>query len=92
MSNGKNKIYIQDAKGIGTYVEMEQKNLLLENNNGDTIEKMKNILKEYDWKIDTSDYLVRKAYAALKNILWKIMWSFLKLLVKILYIWYNLIV
>ena len=48
MSNGKNKIYIQDAKGIGTYVEMEQKNLLLENNNGDTIEKMKNILKEYD--------------------------------------------
>ena len=48
MSNGKKKIYIQHAKGIGTYVEMEQKNLLLKNNNGDTIEKMKNILKEYD--------------------------------------------
>ena len=67
MSNGKNKIYIQDAKGIGTYVEMEQKNLLLENNNGDTIDEMKNVLKEYDLKIDTSDYFVRKAYDTLKE-------------------------
>ena len=73
MSNGKNEIYIQDVKGIGTYVEMEQKNLLLENNNGDTIDEMKNILKEYNLKIDTSDYFVRKAYDALKNILSKIM-------------------
>ena len=67
MSNGKNEIYIQDVKGIGTYVEMEQKNLLLENNNGDTIDEMKNILKEYDLKIDASDYFVRKAYDALKE-------------------------
>lgn len=67
MSNGKNEIYIQDVKGIGTYVEMEQKNLLLENNNGDTIDEMKNVLKEYDLKIDTSDYFVRKAYDALKE-------------------------
>ena len=66
MSNGKNEIYIQDVKGLGTYVEMEQKNLLLENNNGDTIEEMKSVLKEYDLKIDTSDYFVRKAYDALK--------------------------
>ena len=66
MSNGKNEIYIQDVKGLGTYVEMEQKNLLLENNNGNTIEEMKNILKEYDLKIDTSDYFVKKAYDALK--------------------------
>ncbi len=66
MSNGKNEIYIQDVKGIGTYVEMEQKNLLLENNNGNTIEEMKSILKEYNLKIDTNDYFVRKAYDALK--------------------------
>ena len=63
---GKNEIYIQDVKGIGTYVEMEQKNLLLENNNGNTIEEMKSILKEYNLKIDTNDYFVRKAYDALK--------------------------
>ncbi len=62
----KNEIYIQDVKGLGTYVEMEQKNLLLENNNGDTIEEMKSVLKGYDLKIDTSDYFVRKAYDALK--------------------------
>lgn len=67
MSNGKNEIYIQDVKGIGTYVEMEQKNLLLENNNGNTIDEMKNVLKGYDLKIDTSDYFVRKAYDALKT-------------------------
>lgn len=67
MSNGKNEIYIQDVKGIGTYVEMEQKNLLLENNNGDTIDEMKNILKEYNLKIDVSDCFVRKAYDALKE-------------------------
>ena len=66
MSNGKNEIYIQDVKGIGTYVEMEQKNLLLENNNGNTIEEMKSTLKEYNLKIDTNDYFVRKAYEALK--------------------------
>ena len=28
---------------------------------------MKNILKEYDLKIDVSDYFVRKAYDALKE-------------------------
>ena len=67
MSNGKNEIYIQDVKGIGTYVEMEQKNLLLENNNGNTINEKKNVLKGYDLKIDTSDYFVRKAYDALKT-------------------------
>lgn len=32
---------------------MEQKNLLLENNNSNTIEEMMNILKEYNLKIDT---------------------------------------
>ena len=67
MSNGKNEIYIQDVKGIGTYVEMEQRNLLLENNNGNTIDEMKNALKGYDLKIDTSDYFVRKAYDVLKT-------------------------
>ena len=67
MSNGKNEIYIQSVKGLGTYVEMEQKNLLLENNNGNTIDEMKNVLCDYNLKIDTSDYFVRKAYDALKE-------------------------
>ena len=31
LTNGVNEIYIQDVEGLGTYVEMEQKNLLLEN-------------------------------------------------------------
>lgn len=67
MSNGKNEIYIQDVKGVGTYVEMEQKNLLLENNNGDSLDDMKKILTNYDLKIDTSDYFVKKAYDTLKE-------------------------
>ena len=67
MSNGKNEIYIQDVKGIGTYVEMEQKNLLLANNNGDTIEEMKEVLNKYNLKIDASNYFVRKAYDAFKE-------------------------
>ena len=29
MSNGKNEIYIQDVKGVGTYIEMEQNNWFL---------------------------------------------------------------
>lgn len=65
MSNGENEIYIQDVKDIGTYVEMEQKNLLLENNNGNTIDEMKNVLCSYNLKIDTSNYFVKKAYDAL---------------------------
>lgn len=66
MSNGKNEIYIQNVQGIGSYVEMEQKNLLLKNNNGKTLDEMKNILKEYNLKIDINDYFVRKAYDVLK--------------------------
>lgn len=46
---------------------MEQRNLLLENNNGNTIDEMKNALKGYDLKIDTSDYFVRKSYDVLKT-------------------------
>lgn len=66
MSNGENEIYIQDVKGVGIYVEMEHKNLLLKNNNGDTIDEMKNVLKKYNLKIDTSNYFVKKANDALK--------------------------
>ena len=40
LTNGVNEIYIQDVEGLGTYVEMEQKNLLLENTNGDTIDEL----------------------------------------------------
>lgn len=67
MSNGKNEIYIQDVKNIGVYAEMEQKNLLLKNNNGNTIEEMKSILNKYNLKIDTSDFFVRKAIDVLKK-------------------------
>lgn len=69
MSNGKNEIYIQDVKGVGTYIEMEQNNLLLKNNNGNNIEEMKNTLNSYNLNIDDNDYFVRKAADVLKSIL-----------------------
>lgn len=67
MSNGKNEIYIQDVKGVGTYIEMEQNNLLLKNNNGNNIEEMKNTLNSYNLNIDNNDYFVRKAADVLKK-------------------------
>lgn len=62
LSNGKNEIYIQDVAGLGVYVEMEQKNLLLDNNNGNTLEELINNLKQYDLPIDDSNFFAKKAY------------------------------
>lgn len=62
LSNGRNEIYIQDVEGLGVYIEMEQKNLLLDNNNGDTIEELINNLKQYNLPIDESDFFAKKAY------------------------------
>lgn len=69
LTNGKNEIYIQDVENLGVYIEMEQKNLLLDNNNGNTLEDMINNLKEYKLPIDESNFFSKKAYdMLLKNI------------------------
>lgn len=62
LSNGKNEIYIQDVESLGTYIEMEKKNLLLPNNNGDTLEEMIENLKQYNFSIDESTFFAKKAY------------------------------
>ena len=69
LSNGKNEIYVQDVEGLGTYVEMEQKNLLLDNNNGNNIEEMINTLNSYDLKIDKSNYFAKKSYDMLNIVI-----------------------
>ena len=68
LTNGVNEIYIQDVEGLGTYVEMEQKNLLLENTNGDTIDELVDSIKKYDLPFDYSNISVKKAVEMLKNI------------------------
>ena len=67
-TNGKNEIYVQDVENLGAYVEMEQKNLKLDNNNGDTIDEMINNLNKYNLNIDKSNYFRKKAYDMLKKI------------------------
>ena len=47
-TNGKNEIYIQDVENLGVYVEMEQKNLKIDNNNGDTIDEIIDNLNKYN--------------------------------------------
>lgn len=69
LSNGKNEIYVQDVEGLGAYVEMEQKNLLLDNNNGNSIEEMINTLNSYNLKIDKSNYFAKKSYDMLKIVI-----------------------
>ena len=68
VTNGVNEIYIQDVERLGTYIEMEQKNLLLKNTNGDTIEELVNTIKKYNLPLDYSDISVKKALEMLKNI------------------------
>ena len=48
---------------------MEQKNLLLSNNNGNSIEEMINTLKGYNLKIDDSNFFAKKSYDMLKKML-----------------------
>ena len=47
---------------------MEQKNLLLKNTNGDTIEELVDNIKKYDLPLDYSNISVKKALEMLKNI------------------------
>ena len=68
VTNVVNEIYIQDVERLGTYIEMEQKNLLLKNTNGDTIEELVNTIKKYNLPLDYSDISVKKALEMLKNI------------------------
>lgn len=71
MSNGKNEIYLQEIPNLGVYLEMEQKNLLLDNHNGETIEELILNLNQYPLKIDSQNYFVKKASDALKEYLEK---------------------
>ena len=68
VTNGVNEIYLQDVEGLGTFIEMEQKNLLLKNTNGDTIEELVDNIKKYDLPLDYSNISVKKALEMLKNI------------------------
>ena len=68
VTNGINEIYIQDVEGLGTYIEMEQKNLLLKKTNGDTIEELVNTIKKYNLPLDYSNISVKKSLEMLKNI------------------------
>lgn len=49
-------------------LEMEQKNLLLENTNGNTIDELVNTIKKYNLPLDYSNISVKKALEMLKNI------------------------
>ena len=60
--------YVQDVEGLGAYLEMEQKNLLLDNNNGNNIEDMINTLNSYNLEIDKSNYFAKKSYDMLKKV------------------------
>ena len=68
VTNGINEIYIQDVEGLGTYIEMEQKNLLLEKSNGNTIEELVNTIKKYNLPLDYGNISVKKSLEMLKNI------------------------
>ena len=67
-TNGKNEIYVQDVEGQGIYIEMEQKNIKLNNLNGNNIDEMKEILTSYNFNIDTSNFFVKKAEEAMKKV------------------------
>lgn len=68
LTNGKNEIYIQDVENLGVYIEMEQKNLLLDNNNGNTINEMIDNLNNYNLPFDHSNYFVKKSEDMLKKL------------------------
>lgn len=68
MTNGVNEIYIQDVEGLGTYIEMEQKNLLLKNTNGDSIDELVNTIKKYNLPLDYSNISVKKSVEMLEKI------------------------
>lgn len=67
-TNGINELYVQDIEDQGIYIEMEQENLELDNLNGNTIDEMKEILKSYNFNIDTSNFFVKKAEEAIRKL------------------------
>lgn len=66
VTNGINEIYIQDVEGLGTFVEMEQKNLLLEKTNGDTVNELVNTIKKYNLPLEYDNISVKKVLEMLK--------------------------
>ena len=68
VTNGVNEIYIQDVEGLGTYIEMEQKNILLKETNGDSIDELVNTIKKYNLPLDYSNISVKKSLEMLKII------------------------
>lgn len=69
LSNGKNEIYVQDVEGLGVYIEMEQKNIYSDNNNGDDINEMISILNSYKLNIKIDNYFVKKSFDMLEKII-----------------------
>lgn len=69
LSNGQNEIYLQDVEDLGVYVEMEQANLMLDNNNGNSLEEMIDIINNYHLPIDKTNYFAKKAYDMLKKVI-----------------------
>jgi len=61
LTNGINEIYIQDVENLGVFVEMENKNLLLDNDNGSTLEELLDNIKKYDLPLDYTNISVKKA-------------------------------
>lgn len=68
VTNGINEVYVQDVLGLGTYVEMEQKNLLLKNTNGNTIDELVSTIKKYNLPLDYSNISVKKSLEMLNKI------------------------
>ena len=68
VTNGINEIYIQDVDGLGTYVEMEDKNLLLKHKNGNNLEELVGAIKKYNLPLDYNDICVKMAEDLINNI------------------------
>lgn len=69
MSNDKNEIYIQDVENLGVYLEMEQKNIYSNNDNGKDIDEMITNLNLYNLNIDKNNYFAKKSFDMLKSII-----------------------
>lgn len=69
LSNGKNEVYVQDVENLGAYIEMEQKNIYSDNNNGNNIDEMISILNSYKLKIKTDNYFVKKSLDMLEKVI-----------------------
>lgn len=68
-SNDKNEICVQDVAGLGVYIEMNQHNIKIAKNNGDTIEEMITNLMVYDLPLDTTNSRATKSFDMLKKVI-----------------------